>query len=125
MLRWFIAANSQPAIIVVMKVSKVTKRKSTVVSSQTYRKMVEEALEEAPACALDLHGIYDALSLKYEQYRDDSVVVDWRVRAKTKCGDLILTNLNICLSVSISIYLYIPIYFQYFLEFYKALLVHK
>lgn len=95
MLRWYKAANSQPTLasVVVMKVSKVTKRKSTVVSSQTYRKMVEEALEEAPACALDLHGIYDALSLKYEQYRDDSVVVDWRVRAdKTKCEDLILTN---------------------------------
>lgn len=62
------------------KVVKSTKRKSTVVSSQTYRKMVEEALESAPACALDLHGIYEALALKYEQYRDDSVEVDWRVR---------------------------------------------
>ena len=61
------------------KVTKVTKRKSTVVSSQTYRKMVEEALEESEACALDLHGIYDALALKYEQYREDSVEVDWRV----------------------------------------------
>lgn len=64
------------------KVVKATKRKSTVVSSQTYRKMVEEALETAPACALDLHGIYEALAEKYEQYRQDSVEVDWRVRTK-------------------------------------------
>lgn len=42
--------------------------------------MVEEALETAPACALDLHGIYDALAEKYEQYRHDSVEVDWRVK---------------------------------------------
>lgn len=63
-----------------MKESKVIKRKSTVVLSQTYRKMIEDALEEAPACALDLHGIYEALALKYEQYREDSVAVDWRVR---------------------------------------------
>lgn len=61
------------------KVEKPTKRKSTVVSSQTYRKMVEEALESAPACALDLHGIYESLALKYDQYREDSVEVDWRV----------------------------------------------
>jgi hypothetical protein len=62
------------------KVVKTIKRRSTVVSSQTYRKMVEEALETAPACALDLHGIYDALAEKYEQYRHDSVEVDWRVK---------------------------------------------
>lgn len=62
---------------------KIQKRKSTVVSSQTYRKMVEDALMEAPACALDLHGIYDALALKYEQYRQDSVEVDWRVSDKS------------------------------------------
>ena len=61
------------------KAAKVTKRKSSVISSQTYRKMVEDALEESEACALDLHGIYDALALKYEQYRADSVAVDWRV----------------------------------------------
>ena len=61
------------------KVVKAIKRKSTVVSSQTYRRMVEEALEMAPACALDLHGIYEALAEKYEQYRQDSVEVDWRV----------------------------------------------
>ena len=61
------------------KCIKPVKRKSTVVSSQTYRKMVEEVLEEATANALDLHGIYEALAVKYDQYRDDSVEVDWRV----------------------------------------------
>lgn len=61
------------------RVAKPTKRKSTVVNTQTYRRMVEEALERAPACALDLHGIYEALADKYEQYREDSVEVDWRV----------------------------------------------
>lgn len=69
------------------KVVKTTKRKSTVVSSQTYRKMVEEALETAPACALDLHRIYEALAEKYEQYRQDSVEVDWRVRPKEISSD--------------------------------------
>ena len=64
---------------IMKKVVKPIKRKSTVVSSQTYRKMVEEALEMAPACALDLHGIYEALAERYEQYRHDSVEVDWRV----------------------------------------------
>lgn len=64
----------------VVKKTKPPKRKSTVVSSQTYRKMVQEALEEAPACALDLHGIYEHLEVKYEQYRNGSVEVDWRVR---------------------------------------------
>lgn len=59
-----------------------SKRKSTVVSSQTYRKMVEEALESSPACALDLHGIYESLAERYEQYREDSVEVDWRVRGE-------------------------------------------
>lgn len=64
----------------VVKPEKPVKRKSTVVSSQTYRKMVEEVLEEAAADALDLHGIYEALGEKYEQYREDSIQVDWRVR---------------------------------------------
>lgn len=84
------------------KVAKPTKRKSTVVSSQTYRKMVEEALEEATACALDLHGIYDALAEKYDQYREDSVEVDWRV--KIFC---------------------VIIFLFYFLEFHKTLFVNK
>lgn len=44
--------------------------------------MVEEALEKSPARALDLHGIYEALADKYEQYRHDSVEVDWRVITK-------------------------------------------
>lgn len=62
-----------------INVKKTVKRKSSVVSTQTYRKMVEDVLEESPACALDLHGIYEALAKKYEQYREDSVEVDWRV----------------------------------------------
>ena len=64
------------------KVSKSTtkKRKSTVVSSQTYRRMVAEALESSSTGALDLHGIYESLAERYEQYREDSVEVDWRVR---------------------------------------------
>lgn len=57
----------------------VNKRKSSVVSTQTYRKMIEKVLEEAPTKALDLHGIYDALASEYDQYREDSVEVDWRV----------------------------------------------
>lgn len=64
----------------VVKNSKAPKRKSTVVTSQTYRKMVEEALEEAPTMALDLHGIYESMAEKYEQYRNGSVEVDWRVK---------------------------------------------
>ena len=72
--------NGYFKIVVMKKVIKSTKRKSTVVTSQTYRKMVEEALEEAPACALDLHGIYESLAQKYEQYRHNSVEVDWRVK---------------------------------------------
>lgn len=68
-----------PSSLAMTKVTKSTKRKSTVVSTQTYRKMVEEALESAPACALDLHGIYESLAVKYKQYREDSVEVDWRV----------------------------------------------
>jgi hypothetical protein len=77
-----------------MRVVKPTKRKSTVVSSQTYRKMVEVALEAAPACALDLHGIYEALAERYEQYRGDSVEVDWRV--KTNFSNIFI---NVCFRI--------------------------
>lgn len=63
-----------------MKVCKSTKRKSTVVSSQTYRGMVAEALESSPTGALDLHGIYESMADRYEQYRGDSVEVDWKVK---------------------------------------------
>lgn len=55
------------------------KRSSSVVSSQTYRNMVRQVLEEAPTKALDLHGIYDALGTLYDQYKDDSIEVDWKV----------------------------------------------
>ena len=59
--------------------STISKHKSTVVSSQTYRRMVEEALESSPTGSLDLHGIYESLAERYEQYREDSIEVDWRV----------------------------------------------
>ncbi len=56
-----------------------SKRPSSVVSSQTYRNMVCQVLEQAPTKALDLHGIYDALGTLYDQYKEDSIEVDWKV----------------------------------------------
>lgn len=55
------------------------KRRSSVVSSQTYRNMVGQVLQEAHTKALDLHGIYDALGALYDQYKEDSIEVDWKV----------------------------------------------
>lgn len=55
------------------------KRPSTVASSTTYRNMVCQVIEQAPTKALDLHGIYDSLGKLHEQYKDDSIEVDWRV----------------------------------------------
>ena len=55
------------------------KRSSSVASSTTYRNMVSKVLDGAPTKALDLHGIYEALGKLYDQYKEDSLEVDWRV----------------------------------------------